>query len=150
MKYILFSLFLLYTFVFQAQTVEQMVQEINNESNQLTEQKQLLKSKASKKKLSFEKKSEEHSSQIKKIESEKNEIKKSIDEFVKTLNSSLQKFNFKDKEYTWTLYSNSFPWGKLVQKGNEFNFFSDKGQVIGVQGTNKVGSGVINRYIKNH
>ena len=64
-------------------------------------------------------------------------------------NNDNKKVNTDNTDKTWIVHSNSFPWGKLVQRDNKLAFFSDKGQVIGVPGTNRVGSGVINRYIKN-
>ena len=64
-------------------------------------------------------------------------------------NNDNKKVNTDNTDKTWIVHSNSFPWGKLVQRDNKLAFFSDKGQVIGVPETNRVGSGVINRYIKN-
>ena len=52
----------------------------------------------------------------------------------------------KDK---WILFNNSIPWGKLYQKGNRFAIKADSGARIARRGSDRIGDGYIDRYVKN-
>ena len=52
----------------------------------------------------------------------------------------------KDK---WILFNNSIPWGKLFQKGNRFAIKADSGARIARRGSDRIGDGYIDRYVKN-
>ncbi len=49
----------------------------------------------------------------------------------------------------WDVYSNSRVWGTLTKKGNKYALTSKFGNQIAVRGSNKLGDGIFDKFLKN-